>query len=124
MTVELKKISLIDHYLHCSFEGQFGNLAKMIENTQRILKAYRETKCPNILLDFSRISGRIGIFAEHFLGKHIAHISPRKANIAVLAPLYLKGTASGHLENVVVNRATHLKVFWEIEDAVEWLKDC
>ena len=120
MTVELKKISLIDHYLHCSFEGQFGNLAKMIESTQLILKACRETKCTNILLDFSRISGRIGIFAEHFLGKHIAHISPKEANIAVLAPLYLKGIASGLLVLVgfccgsVENNRLVVNVFWLI----------
>ena len=122
MAVELKKISLRDHYLHCYFEGHFENLIKMIENTQRIFKAYRETNCPNALLDFSRISGKIGIFAEHFLGEHIAHVIPLKARIAVLAPPYMKDTASGHLENVATNRAARLRVFWELEDAIEWLK--
>ncbi len=124
MVVELKEIALRDNYLHCYFEGDFGNLAKMIENTQRILKAYRETNCPNALLDFSKISGKVGIFAEHLLGEHIARVIPRWTNIAVLAPPYMKDNASGHLENVVVNRAARLKVFWELEDAIEWLKAC
>jgi len=124
MAVELKKISLRDHYLHCYFEGHFGNLTKMIENTKRILKAHKETNCPNALLDFSKISGRIGIFTEHILGRHIAHVIPLKVNIAVLAPPYMKDTASGHLENVAINRAVRMRVFWEIDEAIEWLKAC
>jgi hypothetical protein len=122
MAVELKKISLREHYLHCYFEGHFGSLAKMIQNTQLILKAYRKTNCPNAMLDFSRISGKIGIVAEHILGQHIARVIPPKASIAVLAPPYMKDTASGHLENVAINSGARLRVFWELEDAIEWLK--
>ena len=122
MAVELKEVSLRDHYLDCHFEGRFGNLTKMFENTRCILKAYRDTKCPNALLDFSAISGRIGILAEHFLGQHIAHVIPPSARIAVLAPPYMKDTASGHLENVARNRAARLRVFWEREEAIRWLK--
>ncbi|MFH1313943.1 MAG: hypothetical protein ABIJ00_12060 [Candidatus Eisenbacteria bacterium] len=122
MAVELKKISLEGHYLDCRFEGEFGNLAKMIENTLRILKAYRETKCPNALLDFSEISGRIDVFGEHRLALHIARVIPPGTKIAVLAPPHMKDAASGHLENAAVNRAAQLRVFWEREESVKWLR--
>ena len=104
------------------FEGAFEGLAKIKENTERIEKAYEETHCSNILLDFSKMSGKVGIYTEHALGKHISKITPQGIRLAVLAPSYMKITASGHLENVVINRFTRLMVFWELQESIEWLK--
>lgn len=71
MAVELKKIILKDNYLHCHFEGEFSKLARMKENTQRILKAYKDNNCSRGILDFSKITGKINLLYEHFLGLHI-----------------------------------------------------
>lgn len=122
MTVDLKNITFEDNYLHCHFEGHFKILNKMIEHGRLILKAYKETNCPNVILDFSIITGQIGVITEHTLGEFISKMIPQKVRIAVIAPSHMKSTASGHLETVVANRSGRLKVCWKLEEAVEWLR--
>ncbi|MFH2012866.1 MAG: hypothetical protein ABIJ37_09245 [Pseudomonadota bacterium] len=101
MSIELKEISIRENYLHCHFEGDHsGKLPNLIEYTKRIQRERKESNCQNSLLDFSSISGKIGIIAEHLLGEHIARVIPSKTTkVAVLAPQHMKDTASGHLEN-------------------------
>ncbi len=122
MTVELKNITFEDNYLHCHFEGRYENLDKMVEHGRLILKAYKETKCSNIILDFKIITGAIGVITEHTLGKFISKMIPKNVRIALIAPSHMKATASGHLETVVANRSGGLKVCWDLEEAVEWLE--
>ncbi len=122
MTVELKDITFENNYLHCHFEGHFENLAKMLEQGQLILKAYKETKCSKIILDFCIITGEIGVITEHTLGEFISKIIPKNVRIALIGPSHMRSTPSGHLETVVANRSGGLKVFWDLEEAVEWLK--
>ncbi len=121
MTVELTNITFEDNYLLCHFEGHFEDLSKMIEQGRLILKAHKETKCSNVILDFSIITGEIGVITEHLLGEFISKIIPRNVRIAVIAPSHMKSTASGHLETVVSNRSGRLTVCWVLEEAVEWL---
>ncbi len=122
MTVELTNITFEENYLHCHFEGHFENLSKMIEHGRLILKAYKETKCSDIILDFYIITGKIGIITEHVLGEFISKMIPMNARIALVAPSHMKSTASGHLETVVANRSGRLKVCWDFEEAVEWFQ--
>ncbi len=123
MAVEIKEVLLVDNYIHCRFAGEFEGLKRMIENTRRILTFHRETGCRNALLDFTAMTGRVGIFAEHGLGVQISIAMPKRSRVAVLAPSYMKKKASGHLENVVANRREGFRLFWDHDDAVAWLAD-
>jgi hypothetical protein len=123
MAIEIKEITLVDNYMHCRFEGHFESFEEIIENTKHVMAAYHETGCSNAILDFTAMSGRFGIWAEHALGIHISTVMPRGARVAVLPPTYMKAKATGHLENVVANRRGRFAVFWNIEDAISWLED-
>ena len=122
MAVELKSISVIDDYLHCCFEGRFDKLAKMEENTKKVLAAHEESGYYKALLDFSQIKGTVGLLYEHYLGKQISFAAPQGAKIALLGPNYLRILDTGHLRNVASNRDTNLKIFWEMDEAVAWLQ--
>ena len=121
MAVKLKSISVTDDYLHCSFEGRFEKLAKMEENTKKVLAAHEESGFFKALLDFSQIKGTVGLLYEHYLGKQISFAAPQNAKIALLGPKHLKIFDTGHLRNVTANRATNLKIFWDMNEAVAWL---
>lgn len=121
MAVEVKTIALSGNYMHCVFGGRFENLARIKENTRRIQDFCQEHKCTQALFDFRNISGNVGVLAQHLLGEHIAELLPRHSRIAVLTPAYMSSDATEHLETVVTNRAGHLKIFRELQAAVDWL---
>src|SRR4030095_6920168 len=85
---------------------------------QDIVDACRSQKLNKVLVDLRMVQTGLSIFDRYKAGIYIATIIGPRIKVAVVAPDALITHVA---ENVAVNRYGKLKVYVELEQALDWL---
>jgi hypothetical protein len=123
MPVSLDSISPRDGFLDVLFSGSYdGQIVHFPEYLQRILEASRDYDQTRILMDFSSVRYVPDILTEHMVGERLSQLLPPTIRCAYVAPRTVAPQPS-HFETVAVNRGARLRVFWNRQEALQWLLD-
>jgi len=121
MPVTLESIVPRDGYLEVLFGGVYdGPPFRFPEFLERIFGACEQHRCRRVLLDHSRVGYQTDILAEHNVGEAVAQAIPLGVRLAFVAPASTAPHPS-HFETVAVNRGARVRVFWDWQEALNWL---
>lgn len=121
MPVSLESILSQEAFLEARFVGAFDGLPfRYPEYLAQIFQACAEHQCRRVLLDHSRLEYYTDILVEHSAGESVARLAPRGVRLASVAPSSTLPHPC-HFETVAVNRGVRMRVFWDREEALQWL---
>ncbi len=108
-----------NNYLHVTVSGIFSpELSE--DSIDAMVAAGKKEDCINILFDIRPMTGEIGVLDRFESGRYGALMIPRNFKIAMLGSKD-QISPDNFFQTVARNRGVNLKVFSEIENALEWL---
>lgn len=123
MPVLLKDIVLKNDFLHCFFEGEIENFQSFNTYAKQILNFAKEHNVIKALLDFSKCKGEKTLIFYHEFAMKLTEVLQHKYAVAILAPSHFPVKKEPHVDNVLILEGQFGKVFYDLSEAEEWIKE-
>ena len=108
-------------YLHIRFFEAFS-VATVKHAVDLVADACKEEPCSRILFDSRSVTGEMPVPDRFDMGRYAAESLPESIKVAVLARAD-QISPDGFFETVARNRDLDLRVFSDLHEATEWLKE-
>jgi hypothetical protein len=115
--LEIKK----PDYLFIKVKGE-RTVDSIKEVTKKIAEKCSKQKCMKVLIDVREFTERIN-FSDIFdlVARDLPNITKNKINKAAIVDIEGHNFNKEFFENVAVNRGHNVKIFTDINDAMDWL---
>lgn len=105
-------------YLYVEYTEPY-KLNSFIELMKEVAKACREQNVQKVLVNVCGMTGQIKLMERFQLGEAGAKLFSGLAQVGIA---YRKEEINWFAETVGVNRGAHVRIFGDIEEAMEWLE--
>jgi len=121
MPVSLESIVPREGFLEVIFSGAYdGPPYRYPEYFKRIFEACEHHRCQRVLLDSTLVDYHTDILTEHNVAEALSRVVPPGVRLAFIGPRTVAPHTS-HFETVAVNRGVRARVFWDRQEALDWL---
>jgi hypothetical protein len=115
-------IEVRDRYLYLAGEGTEDGLEENIEIHKMIVNTCKEHNCPRVLIDDRNVVYTASLLSLYQLAKHYSQVDiPRFIQRAAVVTNSSYKANNQFFENTVRNRNINLRVFYDLEEAEQWL---
>jgi hypothetical protein len=111
-----------DDVLRVKATGKDDNVEQVIQYGLAIIEAATSYRCPKVLCDERELDYDLRTFETFEAAKLIAEQTPKVAKVAIVCKPEHMDEAE-FWETVAVNRGLHVRVFHELEEAEEWMRE-
>ncbi len=111
-----------EQYLYLAGEGREAGLEESIEIHHLIVNACKEHNRPRVLIDDRNVIYTASVLSIYLLTKHYVQIDfPRFIQRAAVVTRPDYKVDNQFFENTMRNRNVNLRVFYDLEEADQWL---